>query len=78
MIEQFSLRVKLIQDSIGVTLMARCEHHNLPVFLHPFQEWNGIWSDIEPYLNREAIDVYGKLDIWVGLVSLEAVYECLI
>lgn len=65
MIEQFSLRIELIQNSISVTLMASSEDYDLPVFLHFFEERNSVWSDIEPNINRKAIDIDSKLDIWL-------------
>lgn len=78
MIEEFTIRVELIQDGICVTLMAGCEDYYLPVFFHFFEEGNSIWSDIEPYLYGEAIDVDGQLYVRLGFISLKTVDKCLI
>lgn len=58
--------------------MASSEDYDLPVFLHFFEERNSVWSDIEPNINRKAIDIDSKLDIWLWLVPLEAVNKSLI
>lgn len=78
MIEELTIRVELIQDGICVTLMAGCEDYYLPVFFHFFEEGDCIWSDIEPYLYGEAIDVDSQLDVWFGFVPLKTVDKCLI
>jgi len=49
--EDLVLRVQLVEDSVRVGLVARCEDYNLVLFRHSLQKRHHIWTDIDPYLH---------------------------
>lgn len=78
MIEELTLRIDLIQNSIRVALMTSGKDNYFPMFFHLFEERDSVGSDIEPYLKGVAIDVDSQLDVWSGFILFEAVDESLI
>lgn len=58
--------------------MTRREYYDFPLFLHFFEEGNGVGSDVEANLKRKSINIDGKFDIWLALTLLKAMNECLI
>jgi hypothetical protein len=78
MVKEGSIRVKLVKYSISIALMARCEDDDFPVFLHLFEEGYCVGTNIEANLKGKAINIDGKLDIWLTLILLKAMNKCLI
>ena len=47
-LEHLILRVNIVKDSICVSLMRSCEHHNLKIFVCFLETLHEIWSEVYP------------------------------
>lgn len=58
--EDLVLRVQLVEDSVRVGLVARCEDYNLVLFRHSLQKRHHIRTDIDSHLHVLPLNVHAQ------------------
>ena len=57
------LRVKFVEDSVGIVLMAGSKDDDFPLFCHSFKERKSIWSDrkVDLYRMTSYLDIESEI-----------------
>jgi hypothetical protein len=75
MIKEDSFRVKLVEDSISIALMARSKDNDFPTFFHSLQKSYCIRSNVKTNIKRISINIDGEFDISFSLGFLKAMHK---
>lgn len=74
-----SLRIKVVQNRIGVTLVSGCENEDVEVFTHIFDDFFGMGADIDVAADNFALEWFEwNFDLISFHHDFTGVYESLI